>query len=160
MSQHIRIMFVCQGNIIRSPLAEHMFNYLAEEAGLAGKFHVRSSGTSSYHVGESPDERMRRVAAENGFKYTGSARQFQISDFDRYDLVIAMDMENLAILKRLAAEDDLGKLRTMRTYDPLGDASLSVPDPYYGGIDGFQETFEIVKRSCQGLLEAIQGGEA
>ena len=103
---------------------------------------------------------MRRVAAKNGFKYTGRARQFQISDYDRYDLVIAMDMENLNILKRLAAEDDLPKLRTMRTYDPEGDATLSVPDPYYGGIDGFQVTFDIVKRSCQGLLEALQRGEA
>jgi len=160
MSQPTCIMFVCQGNIIRSPLAEHMFNHLAKEARLDGQFFVRSSGTSSYHVGESPDARMRRVAAKNGFKYTGRARQFQISDYDRYDLVIAMDMENLNILKRLAAEDDLPKLRTMRTYDPEGDATLSVPDPYYGGIDGFQVTFDIVKRSCQGLLEALQRGDA
>lgn len=160
MSKVSRIMFVCQGNIIRSPLAEHMFNHLADQAGVGGQFETRSSGTSSYHVGESPDPRMRRVAARNGFKYSGRARQFQTADFNRYDLIVAMDTENLSILKRLASEADLDKLRTMRTYDPEGDFSLSVPDPYYGGIDGFQVTFDIVRRSCQGLLEALLRGEA
>jgi protein-tyrosine phosphatase len=153
-------MFVCQGNIIRSPLAEHMFSHLAEQAGMADRFHIRSAGTSSYHVGEAPDRRMRRVAAKNGFKYSGRARQFQANDFEEYDLIIAMDMQNLDVLKRMAGDrQKLEKLRTMRTYDPEGDFSLSVPDPYYGGIDGFQVTFDIVKRSCQGLLNAFQQGE-
>ena len=80
MSQPTRIMFVCQGNIIRSPLAEHMFDHLADQAGMADQFHVRSAGTSSYHVGESRIRRMRRVAAKNGFKYSGRARQFQVID--------------------------------------------------------------------------------
>ena len=160
MSDTTRILFVCQGNIIRSPLAEHMFTYLAEQAGIADQFHVRSAGTSSYHVGEAPDPRMRRVAAKNGFKYTGHSRQFQVSDFNSYDLIIAMDLQNLDVLKRLADdEQDLAKLRTMRTYDPKGDFSQSVPDPYYGGIDGFQVTFDIVKRSGQGLVDAFRNGE-
>ncbi|MBN2043433.1 MAG: low molecular weight phosphotyrosine protein phosphatase [Anaerolineales bacterium] len=160
MSQETRILFVCQGNIIRSPLAEHMFKHLAEQAGLSDQFYVRSAGTSSYHVGESPDSRMRRVAAKNGFKYTGRARQFQTADFNNFDLIIAMDTQNLSILKRLAgsSEEHLAKLRTMRTFDPEGDFDQSVPDPYYGGIDGFQITFDIVKRSSQGLLEALQKG--
>jgi protein-tyrosine phosphatase len=137
-----------------------MFSYLAEQVGMAEQFNVRSAGTSSYHVGEAPDRRMRRVAAKNGFKYSGRARQFQVTDFEDYDLIIAMDMQNLDVLKRLAGDQkNLDKLRTMRTYDPEGDFSLSVPDPYYGGIDGFQVTFDIVKRSCQGLLKAFQQGE-
>jgi protein-tyrosine phosphatase len=161
MSDKTRILFVCQGNIIRSPLAEHMFNHQAELAGVSEKYHTRSSGTSSYHLGESPDSRMRRVAAKNGFKYDGRARQFQRSDFDGYDLIIAMDMQNLSILKRLATTpEESSKLRTMRTYDPEGDASQSVPDPYYGGIDGFQATFDIVKRSVIGLLDALENGTA
>jgi protein-tyrosine phosphatase len=155
-----RIIFVCQGNIIRSPLAENMFKYLAEQSGVGDQYHVRSAGTSSYHVGEAPDSRMRRVAAKNGFKYTGRARQFHRADFNKYDLVIAMDLQNLESLKRMAGtESDQAKLRTMRTFDPDGDFDQSVPDPYYGGIDGFQITFDIVKRSCQGLLEALQQGE-
>ena len=156
-----RIMFVCQGNIIRSPLAEHMFRHLAEQSGVGDQYHVRSSGTSSYHVGEPPDSRMRRVAAERGFQYTGQAQQFSIMDFDDYDLIIAMDRENLNILKRLAhTDEELAKLRTMRTYDPEGDPSQSVPDPYYGGINGFGTTFDIVARSCQGLLDVLETGEA
>lgn len=156
-----RIIFVCQGNIIRSPLAEHMFNFLADQAGVSDQYSVRSAGTSSYHVGEPPDSRMRRVAAKNGFKYTGRARQFHRGNFENYDLVIAMDMQNLESLKRMAgSEENLAKLRTMRTFDPEGDFDQSVPDPYYGGIDGFQITFDIVKRSCQGLLDALQRGDA
>jgi protein-tyrosine phosphatase len=154
-------MFVCQGNIIRSPLAEHMFRHLVEEAGKGENYYLRSSGTSSYHVGEPPDARMRRVAAERGFEYTGRAQQFKIMDFDEFDLIIAMDQQNLNILKRLAqTPEEAAKLHTMRTYDPEGDASQSVPDPYYGGINGFEITYDIVERSCRGLLEVLEVGEA
>ena len=160
MSDVTSILFVCQGNIIRSPLAEHMFNHLAAEAGVAEKYATDSAGTSSYHVGESPDSRMRRVAAKRGFKYDGRARQFQVSDFNRFDLIIAMDSQNLNILERQArTSGDEEKLYTMRTFDPQGRPTDGVPDPYYGGIDGFQTTFEIVKRSCQGLLDALENGE-
>ncbi len=160
MTDKTRILFVCQGNIIRSPLAEHMFRHQAKEAGVEHKYAVHSAGTSSYHVGESPDPRMRRVAARNGFQYDGRARQFEVTDFDRYDLIVAMDKQNLSILERLATTpDEKTKLTTMRTYDPQGDASMSVPDPYYGGIDGFQTTFDIVKRSVAGLLEDLENGK-
>ena len=147
------------GNIIRSPLAEHMFRHQAEVAGVAEKYDVRSAGTSSYHVGESPDSRMRQVAARNGFEYDGRARQFEINDFELYDLIVAMDRQNLSILQRLATTpEEEAKLTTMRSYDPEGDASMSVPDPYYGGIDGFQTTFDIVKRSVNGLLKSLENG--
>ena len=128
MSDVTSILFVCQGNIIRSPLAEHMFNHLAAEAGVAEKYATDSAGTSSYHVGESPDSRMRRVAAKRGFKYDGRARQFQVSDFNRFDLIIAMDSQNLNILERQArTSGDEEKLYTMRTFDPQGRPTDGVP---------------------------------
>lgn len=160
MSKRTRILFVCLGNIIRSPLGEHMFAHLAEQAGVADRYETDSAGTASYHIGEQPDGRMRRVAADNGLVYTGSARQVRQSDFDEFDLIIPMDTSNLSNLKRLTNnERHLAKLYTMRTFDPKGGPGDSVPDPYYGGIDGFQQTFEIVRRSCQGLLDALENGE-
>jgi protein-tyrosine phosphatase len=160
VSKKTRILFICLGNIIRSPLAENMFAHLAQEAGLGDKYEVDSAGTSSYHIGERPDSRMRQVATDYGFRYDGRARQITLADFDHFDLIIAQDSTNLSNLKRLArGPEDTAKLFTMRTFDPQGNPQASVPDPYYGGIDGFHVTFEIVKRSCQGLLDALESGE-
>lgn len=160
MNDKTRILFVCLGNIIRSPLAEHMFAQLADKAGVADKYEVDSAGTSAYHINEQPDSRMRRVAVQNGLQYNGSAKQFRVEDFDRFDLIVPQDQENLRNLIRLTrGAQDEAKLYTMRTFDPLGSSSEGVPDPYYGGVDGFQTTFEIVRRSCQGLLEALEKGE-
>lgn len=160
MNDKTRILFVCLGNIIRSPLAEHMFAQLADKAGVADKYEVDSAGTSAYHINEQPDSRMRRVAAQNGLQYNGRAKQFRVEDFDRFDLIVPQDQENLRNLLRLTrGPQDEAKLYTMRTFDPLGSSSEGVPDPYYGGVDGFQTTFEIVRRSCQGLLEALEKGE-
>jgi len=153
----MKIIFVCQGNIIRSPLAENMFRHLARERGVGDSYELESAGTSAYHAGESPDHRMRQVAQEKGFQYTGRAKQFWAEDFDRFDLVIAMDKENRRYLQMKASSDsELSKIHLMREYDPQGGADLDVPDPYYGGLDGFEKTFGIVKRSCQGLLEALE----
>ena len=160
MSDKTRIIFVCLGNIIRSPLAEHMFAHLAEQAGVSHKYKVDSAGTSAYHIGEQPDSRMRKVAAQNGLVYNGRARQFRAEDYERFDLIIPQDLENLRNLNWLArGPEDEAKLFTMRTFDPQGSANQGVPDPYYGGIDGFQVTYEIVRRSCQGLLDALEKGE-
>jgi len=153
----MRIIFVCQGNIIRSPLAENMFRHLAQERGVGEKYNLDSAGTSAYHVGELPDHRMRQVAEDKGFVYTGKAKQFWATDFDQFDLVIAMDKANQSYLERKAlSEEQSSKIHLMREYDPEGKPDLDVPDPYYGGLDGFEVTFEIVKRSCQGLLEALE----
>jgi len=153
----MRIIFVCQGNIIRSPLAENMFRHLAQERGLSDKYEIDSAGTSAYHVGEPPDHRMRVVAEEKGFVYTGRAKQFWAADFDQFDLVIAMDRANQRYLETKASQrDQISKIHLMREYDPESKHDLDVPDPYYGGLDGFEITFEIVKRSCQGLLEALE----
>ncbi len=154
----MKILFVCQGNIIRSPLAENLTRKMAEEMGLEGKYQLDSAGTSAYHVGEPPDRRMRQTAKKRGFNYTGRAKQFRRSDFDDYDLIIAMDKSNRAILETWAPTgEDLDKIRMMREFDPEGNAGQDVPDPYYGGIDGFDVTYEIVERSCRGFLEALEG---
>ena len=156
----MKICFVCQGNIIRSSLAENIFRQLAEERGIGDKYTLDSAGSSSYHVGEAPDRRMRQVAAEQGLVYSGSARQFHRDDFNHFDLIIAMDKSNQRRIAEWASSpDQLGKVHLMREYDPLGGPELDVPDPYYGGVDGFKTTFEIVERSCAGLMEELEGAQ-
>ena len=156
----MKICFVCQGNIIRSPLAENIFRQMAETQGLSEKYQLDSAGTSAYHVGEAPDRRMRQVAAEHGFNYTGSARQFWREDLDNYDLVLVMDQNNRRSLESMVQDSSQAKkIQMMRDFDSQGGADLDVPDPYYGGLEGFEVTFQIVKRSCEGLLEALESGQ-
>jgi protein-tyrosine phosphatase len=135
-----------------------MFRYLAEQKNVAHKYDVDSAGTSSWHVGERPDPRMRKVAAKFGFKYDGTARQIVPDDLDYFDLLIAMDDNNKDTLLGLAQNSDhKEKIHLLREYDPDGDPNSPVPDPYYGGIDGFENVYKIVKRSCQTLLETLEG---
>ena len=136
-----------------------MFRHLAEQAGLGHKYEVDSAGTSGWHVGEEPDRRMRRVAAEHGFRYTGRSRPVIKRAFIEFDWIIAMDASNHADLAQLAdSETARQKIRLMREFDPQGGPNAPVPDPYYGGIDGFEEVFQIVQRACQGLLDALEQG--
>ena len=157
LSEKIRLLFVCLGNIVRSPLAENMFRRLAETAGVFDAYEVDSAGTGGWHVGESPDSRMRRVAAQRGLVYDGAARQFSPHDFARFDWIIAMDQDNRANLRALVrTQVDREKIRLMREFDPLGGPNAEVPDPYYGGIRGFEEVYDIVERACKGLLETLE----
>ncbi len=152
-----RICFVCQGNIIRSPLAKNLFTRLALQAGVAERFSVDSAGTSGWHVGERPDPRMLRVAARHGLEYDGRSRQFQRSDFDRFDLIVAMDTENrLDLLSLASSPQQVAKIHLLREYDPLGGTNFSVPDPYYGRADVFEEVYQVIERSVQGLLSALK----
>jgi len=155
-----RVCFVCLGNIVRSPLAENMFRYLVNETGLNDKYEAESAGTSAWHIGEVPDSRMRRVAASHGFEYSGSARQFNSQDFNRFDLIIAMDTSNRkSLLSLTRSPEHRRKIYQMRTFDPEGGPDMAVPDPYYGGIDGFEVVYHIIERSCRGLLEALENGK-
>jgi protein-tyrosine phosphatase len=154
MTKKTRILFVCLGNIVRSPLGENMLLHLATQRGAAAQFETDSAGTAAYHIGESPDRRMREVASQRGLVYDGRARQFSARDFSRFDLIIAMDTSNRQNILRLAkSETDRAKVHLMREYDPEGGES--VPDPYYGGIEGFQNVYDIVERSCGGLLDDL-----
>jgi protein-tyrosine phosphatase len=155
-----RILFVCLGNIVRSPLAESLFLHLADQAGLGASYAADSAGTGGWHVGEPPDPRMRRVAARRGLNYDGRARRFERQDFDRFDLIIPMDRDNRDHLLALArSEADRRKVRMLRSFDPQGSPNAEVPDPYYGGIDGFEQVYQVIECSVQGLLQALQREE-
>lgn len=159
MPEKTRICFVCLGNIVRSPLAENLFQSVVEEAGVADRYQVDSAGTSGWHLDEPPDGRMRRVAAARGLNYTGRARRFSREDFNRFDLIVAMDASNREDLMDLAPNAEArAKVRLLREFDPHGGPNVPVPDPYYGGIDGFEEVYQIVERSCRGLFEALRNG--
>jgi protein-tyrosine phosphatase len=159
MTDVTRICFVCLGNIIRSPLAENLFLHLAEEMGVAEKYEVDSAGTGGWHAGEPPDARMVRVAAQHGLHYSGRARTFKSNDFDRFDLILAMDRENLDDLISISRmPSDRDKIHLLREFDPTAGEMSAVPDPYYGGIDGFIETYQVIERSCRGLLKALEEG--
>ena len=156
----IHICFVCLGNIVRSPLAENMFKHLAEIDGVGENYAVDSAGTSAWHIGEQPDSRMQRVAAEHGLDYGGRSRQFERQDYDRFDLIIAMDQENhRSLLRKARSPKQQAKLHLMREFDDMGGSQLSVPDPYYGGHEGFEAVYRIIERSCQGLLQALERSE-
>lgn len=132
---------------------------MAERAGVAEGYEICSAGTSDWHVGEPPDARMRRVAAARGLVYTGQATQFGRKDFDRYDMIIAMDRSNYEDLRSMAPSTEArDNIRLLREFDPQGGPGKAVPDPYYGGIDGFEQVFTIIERSCRGLLEALRNG--
>jgi low molecular weight protein-tyrosine phosphatase len=155
-----RICFVCLGNIVRSPLAQHLFIQLASKAGVSERYEADSAAVGNWHVGQPPDERMRRVAAGHGLSYNGRARQFRQADFERFDWVIAMDGENAAYLRRLAATPaQRARIHLLREFDPQGGPGAEVPDPYYGGIDGFENVYFIVERSVGGLLQALENGD-
>lgn len=149
-----RVCFVCLGNICRSPTAEAVFTKIVKDSALEDRFIIDSAGTASYHVGEPPDARSRSAAKRRGYAMHHRARQFQRGDFDRFDLVCAMDSENLMNLKALAPSPDAkSKLRLLRSFDPSAADGAIVPDPYYGGERGFDEVIDICERACRGLLE-------
>ena len=160
MPEPKKILFVCLGNIIRSPLAENLFRQHAEALQLSNKFIVDSAGTTDWHVGEPPDPRMRRTAASFGFSYDGQARHIRLSDLETFDLILAMDRSNYQDLMDLANSDQKRKIQLLRQFDPETTEDLDVPDPYYDGADGFVNTFRIVDRSVRGLLQSLDQKES
>jgi protein-tyrosine phosphatase len=154
----MRLLFVCLGNICRSPTAEGVMVHRVRERGLEDEVELDSAGTGGWHVGAAPDERSASAASARGIKLSGSARRVEPGDFGRFDLVLAMDSENYAEIERLAPNEEArGKLRMLREFDPEAVAAgdLDVPDPYYGGPEGFDDVIDLVTRACEGLLEQI-----
>jgi protein-tyrosine phosphatase len=157
--QLMRILFVCLGNICRSPTAEGVMRSLVAEAGMQDAVEIDSAGTGAWHVGSAPDARASAAARGRGIVLEGAARRVRREDFEDFDLLLAMDGENLRELRRLApGEEERAKVRLLREFDPAsaGAEDLDVPDPYYGADDGFAEVFELVQRACAGLLEEIR----
>ena len=151
----MRILFVCLGNICRSPTAEGVMRHVVREEGLENAIEIDSAGTGGWHVGAAPDERATEAARKRSIVLEGAARKFTPDDFDRYDLILAMDSENRADLLALAPDDEArAKVRLLREFDPdsEGAPDLDVPDPYYGGPDGFEEVLDLVEAACRGLL--------
>ena len=153
----VRICFVCLGNICRSPTAEGVMQYLVERAGLDEHVQLDSAGTSAYHQGERPDRRSAEAALRRGIELRGRARQFDASDFDDFDYVVAMDKANLRDLTQLCrSAADRTKLSLLRDHDPESPNGSGVPDPYYGGDDGFDRVLDICEAGCRHLLERLR----
>jgi protein-tyrosine phosphatase len=151
MADPIRVLFVCLGNICRSPLAEAVFRHQVREQGLEDRFQIDSAGTSGYHQGAPPDRRSTETARRRGVELAGRSRMVSPDDLRRFDYVIAMDAENEADLRELLASGGGARVHRLREWDPQpGDGD--VPDPYYGGARGFDDVHDIVERASAGFL--------
>ena len=152
----VKICFVCLGNICRSPTAEGVMRHLIEGEGLSHAIEIDSAGTAAYHAGESPDARSTAHAARRGVRLEGRARQFVAADWQRFDLVLAMDQSNYEDLERQAPGEYVKRLRLFRSFDPSSKPNASVPDPYYGGDRGFEEVLDLCEAACLGLIEHLR----
>ncbi|MEO0512605.1 MAG: low molecular weight protein-tyrosine-phosphatase [Planctomycetota bacterium] len=152
MPETASVLFVCLGNICRSPLAEGVFLHLARERGVAERFQVDSAGTEGWHSGEPADPRSIAVARRHGVDLPSRARKVTPDDLDRFDLVVVMDGSNRDDLVALGA--DPSRVRLLRAWDPEAEPGDEVPDPYYGGDDGFDLVYAMCDRACRGLLAA------
>ncbi len=151
-----KILFVCLGNICRSPLAHAVFEHKVKERGLEDKFEIESCGTGAWHVGELPDGRMRNEAAKHGIDMTHLGRTLQVMDLEYFDLILPMDMSNKQYLMTKALPEFKEKIKLFRTFDPdTTDPTAEVPDPYYGGEQGFANVYQIVDRTCDHLLDSL-----
>ncbi len=152
----ISILFVCLGNICRSPLGEGVLAHRLEEEDLSDRVRVDSAGTGAWHQGEPPDPRSTDVALRHGITLGGRARRVSVEDFHEFDYILAMDRSNLQDLRHLESQGEGGALLTLfREFDPQQDGDLDVPDPYYGGPDGFDLMFDMVDRTCAAFVEHL-----
>lgn len=150
----MKILFVCSGNICRSPLAEAIFRHEADAAGVGTRFALDSAGTHDYHEGDRADPRTRRVGEKHGIEVTSIAREVRPSDFEEFDLIVAMDRGHRRELLSRSPAKHRHKIEMLRSYDRPG-ADPDVPDPYYGGVQGFEDMYEILSLCCANLLESL-----
>lgn len=151
-----KVLFVCMGNICRSPTAQGVFRKMVAEAGLESTVQVGSAGTHAYHVGEPPDARAQQAAKRRGVEIADlRARQVTQDDFRDFDLILAMDWENLALLQQQCPKAHKHKLHLLMRFAGEHDAA-TVPDPYYGGPEGFNTVLDYVEDACQGLIEVVR----
>ena len=152
----MRILFVCLGNICRSPTAEVVFRVVAQRDAPDLALEIDSAGTAAYHVGELPDQRTRQAAARRGYDLsTLRARVVEPDDFEHYDLILAMDRENLRVLQHRAPPEARKRLRLFLDFAP--DVGVSeVPDPYYGGPNGFEDVLDLIESASRGLIEHLR----
>jgi len=152
----VRVLFVCMGNICRSPLAQGLFENTVREAGLEEVVEIDSAGTHAYHIGEPPDPRSQETARRHGFDLsTQRGRQVRGSDFHEFDYILAMDRDNLAILEEMCPAGHEERLHLFLGFAPQL-AEAEVPDPYYGGPSGFDRVYDLIEAAAAGLLEDIR----
>lgn len=152
----VRVLFVCTGNICRSPTAEGVFRAMVEACGLAGRIETDSAGTGSWHAGEPPDERARQAAAIRGIDLSAQrARQVSKQDFDRFDLIVALDRSHQRALRALSPPRAADRIRLLMDFAPHAGVS-DVPDPYYGALGGFDHVLDLIEAGADGLLRAIR----
>jgi protein-tyrosine phosphatase len=152
----IRICFVCAGNICRSPTAEAVMRRLVDEKGLSSRIAIESAGTGGWHVGQAPDERARVAGQARGYVFDRQAQQFTRRLFQRFDYILAADHHNRIDLERLAPDQDAAaKIHLLRDFDPESAKGSEVPDPYYGGAEGFERVLDICEAACRGLLDHL-----
>ena len=155
-AEKISVLFVCMGNICRSPTAEGVFRHHVSEAGLADKFEIDSAGTHAYHVGEPPDHRATAAAERRGISLANIfARRVSDEDFERFDFIIAMDEDNQQRLLDQAPEAHRSKVSLFLSFAD-GDDEHEVPDPYYGGTAGFERVLDLIEAASRGLLDTLQ----
>ncbi|MDX1633043.1 MAG: low molecular weight protein-tyrosine-phosphatase [Marinobacter sp.] len=158
MTKPVRVLFVCLGNICRSPTAEGVFRHVVTQAGLADRIHVDSCGTADFHVGEPPDRRSQAAARSRGIDLSElRARQLSPEDLKRFDYVLVMDRQNLANVRELWHQNGGAQPELFLSYADQGDADTDeVPDPYHGGEQGFERVFDLVQAASEGLLRHIR----
>lgn len=160
MKPETSVLFVCMGNICRSPAAEAIFRHKVEEAGLSDRIHIDSAGTIGYHSGSPADRRMQAAGANRGYDLNSISRQVRMDDFEAFDHILAMDLENFSNLKSMSfSSPGKAKIRLMCDYATRHD-EREVPDPYYGGNNGFELVMDLLEDACNGLLEEIKEGSA
>jgi protein-tyrosine phosphatase len=152
------VLFICMGNICRSPLAEGIFRVMVQKAGLESAFHIDSAGTHFYHVGAPPDERSVAVGLKYGYDLTAQrCRLVQAQDFTVFDYILAMDKRNLRDLSAVAPTAEMRqKPKLLLDFARVALLETEVPDPYYGGEDGFENVLKLVEHGCEGLLAQIK----
>ena len=160
MQPAVSVLFVCLGNICRSPTAHGVFQNLVNKAGLADAIYIDSCGTGDWHIGHAPDERATQKAAQYGYDLSSlRARQLCANDFSQFNVLLAMDKANLRDMRALSPTSFQGKLELFLSYDRAADKSAAavdeVPDPYYGGEQGFDEVVQLTERAARGLLEEL-----
>jgi len=151
----IKVLFVCMGNICRSPTAEGVFRHVVESSGLSGQIIIDSAGTHDYHIGAEPDKRSQQAASLRGYDLSQlRGRQVSVQDFHEFDHILAMDTDNLANLQRICPGELSYKVRLFLEYGKHFEQS-EVPDPYYGGGQGFEHVLDLIEDASAGLLESI-----
>ncbi|WP_342616824.1 low molecular weight protein-tyrosine-phosphatase [Rhodoferax sp. GW822-FHT02A01] len=150
------ILFVCMGNICRSPTAHGVFRHKVMRQSMADRVAIDSAGTHNYHPGSAPDARSQAHAAKRGYDLSDlRARQIRQSDFERFDLILVMDWDNLADVKEICPPPHLPKIRRLTEFCQRSDSPV-VPDPYYGGPQGFDQVLDLVEDACDGLILHVQ----